>query len=229
MSHPNQEVALSQLNNQLEALHKNLLEASHIMITLGTAWVYSEKSTKQVVANCHKVQQNQFDKKILSVNDLERSLKSIISSIQTVNPHASIVWTVSPVRHQKDGLVENQRSKSHLFSALYTVMEQEATMIQYYFPSYELLMDELRDYRFYANDLLHPSDLAVDFIWQRFSNHFIDQTCIKVMKDIYSLKIAAQHRPVFPDSVAYQNFKEQLFKKEVALKEALRMLKRQSR
>lgn len=134
---------------------------------------------------------------------IQNSLNGMLKKLHQINPKIQIIWTISPVRHQKDGLVENQRSKSHLFVALHAVLDLNKDMHQYYFPSYELLMDELRDYRFYANDMLHPSEIAIEFIWRKFSNHFIHISSFDLMKKFYCLKTTLHHKPSNPDSKEY--------------------------
>ena len=128
--------------------------------------VYRNKVSNEIVANCHKVAQNQFDKEILSVETIEKSIQNTIDLVKKINPNCNFIFTISPVRHIKDGFVENQRSKAHLITALHSSIFHLPTSI--YFPSYEILMDELRDYRFYADDMLHPSQAAIDYIWIKF-------------------------------------------------------------
>jgi hypothetical protein len=225
MSHSNQEICLQNLNEKLVALQGELLQVSHLIITLGTAWVYVEKSTKKVVANCHKIPQNQFEKSILSVDEIQDCFHGILHKLRQKNPTIQVVWTVSPVRHQKDGLIENQRSKAHLFAALHAVLDLNKELNQYYFPSYELLMDELRDYRFYANDMLHPSEIAIEFIWQKFKENVIDSTSHSLMSEIYACKQSRNHVPFNPDSSQHRLFLESLIQNEENIQKQLILFK----
>ena len=202
LSHPNKETLLQNLNQVLEATYHQITQASHIIITYGTSWVYRNKSSKMIVANCHKVPQSQFDKEILSAVIIEQSIKNTIDLIQKVNPNCTFIFTISPVRHIKDGFIENQRSKAHLITAIHNLQ----FTIHNYFPSYEILMDELRDYRFYGEDMLHPSKTAIDYIWVRFYENFISEPCFSTMEEVSNIQKALSHRPFNPDSASHQKF-----------------------
>jgi len=158
---------LSNLNTATKTTLKQLKKASHIIITLGTAWVYRLIKTDNLVANCHKVPQKKFLKELLSITDISESLAAINALIKSVNKNVSIIYTVSPVRHLKDGFIENQLSKAHLLSAIHSIVEPRKNT--FYFPSYEIMMDELRDYRFYKEDMIHPNNIAIDYIWENFN------------------------------------------------------------
>lgn len=196
-------------NQQLSILKETILKADYFFITLGTAWVYLIDN--QVVANCHKVPQNQFVKKILSPEEIQQSLERMVNFVTAKNPKIRFIFTISPVRHLKDGLTENQRSKAHLLTGLHSFLEKNSKAN--YFPAYEIMMDELRDYRFYADDLLHPSDLAIEYIWERFSQNYIDESGFADMKIIDSIQKSLQHRPFNPESEQFQIFKEKLKQK----------------
>ena len=155
LSNPSKEGLLLDLNKHIKLTGQQLEKASHIIITLGTAWVYRFIETNTFVANCHKVPQKQFAKELFSVNDVQESLQSIIGMIKSVNSNVSIIFTISPVRHIKDGFVENTQSKAHLITAVHQLVNPEENI--YYFPSYEIMLDELRDYRFYSEDMIHPN------------------------------------------------------------------------
>ena len=158
LSNANKEELLGNLNQILQATNKQLQEASHVIITYGTSWIYRENESNEIVANCHKVPQKQFSKELLSTEIIRESIEKTIDLIHSANPNCSIIFTVSPVRHIKDGFVENQLSKAHLISAIHSVLNSDHCKLNTeYFPSYEIMMDELRDYRFYAEDMLHPS------------------------------------------------------------------------
>ena len=159
---------LISLNEQIKSTHQQINQSSHIVITLGTSWVYKDITTEKHVANCHKIPQKQFLKKLLSIDEVSQSLNAIIGLIKSVNKEASIIFTVSPIRHLKDGFVENTKSKAHLVSAIHAVLSLRAQSRCYYFPSYEIMLDELRDYRFYKEDMLHPNAIAINYIWEKF-------------------------------------------------------------
>ena len=147
--------------------------------------MYRNIESKEIVANCHKVPQKQFTKELLSIHQTEESLQSIISLIHSVNPNCNFIFTVSPVRHIKDGFAENTLSKAHLIAAIHSILNKKfSTSLEMtnqnrnYFPSYEIMMDELRDYRFYAEDMLHPNQTAIDYIWLRFYEHYISESAV---------------------------------------------------
>ncbi len=199
---------LQQLNKAIIRGHDYLQKSSHILITLGTAWVYRYKSTGQMVANCHKVPQQEFTKELLSIDTIKQSLANIKNAIHTQNSDAELIFTVSPVRHIRNGLIENNRSKSNLISAIHDVIENEGAM--HYFPSYEIQMDELRDYRFYKDDLIHPSKLAIDYIWEEFKRKWIEPKVFPTMNEIDSIQKGLAHKPFQENSEAHQIFKEKL-------------------
>ncbi len=182
---------ISNANQRLKSLVET---ASHIFVTLGTAWVYRQLATNKIVANCHKVKSSQFKKELISVTEIEKSIEGIIQIISNKNLSAKIIFTVSPVRHIKDGIIENQRGKSNLFAALHNVLDRYSEITSY-FPAYEIMMDELRDYRFYKDDMLHPTDLAVNYIWNIFAKaYFSEQTSLQ-NTETDKLQKALLHRP----------------------------------
>lgn len=223
LSSPDKEIFLKNLNQIAETTRKQLTEVTHITITLGTAWVYRNCKSNAIVANCHKVPQKEFTKELLSVETIQQSLESSISLITAVNPKVKFIFTVSPVRHIKDGFTENQLSKSHLITALHKTLQLSDFRLSAfdYFPSYEIMMDELRDYRFYAEDMLHPNAVAIDYIWERFSETNISEAAHSTMKEIDAIQKALQHRPFNPDSESHQKFLKNLEMKMGAIKKQL--------
>src|SRR6187431_1674019 len=175
---------LANLNQILVETKKQLQSATHVIITYGTSWVYRSIEKDAIVANCHKVPQKQFTKELLSVETIKGSMTNTIDLIQSINPNCNFIFTVSPVRHLKDGFVENQRSKSHLITAIHNLLSENSNLQSEYFPSYEIMMDELRDYRFYAEDMLHPSQVAIDYIWERFREATISETSYSTMDSV---------------------------------------------
>jgi hypothetical protein len=195
---------LSKLNEQIKLMHQQINVSTHIIITLGTAWVYRYIATDKIVANCHKIPQKQFLKELLSVEDVVASLESIIALVRRVNPKVNFIFTISPVRHLKDGFVENNRSKAHLLSAIHQVVEPRKQL--FYFPSYEIMMDELRDYRFYNKDMIHPNDLAIDYIWETFKTVWLSEDAIEISQKVASIQAKKAHRPFNPNSERHQKF-----------------------
>lgn len=206
ISSNSKEELLVNLNSIVAATKRQLLEASHIIITYGTSWIYRALETNEIVANCHKVPQKQFIKELLSIATITESIANTIALVQAINPQVKFIFTVSPVRHIKDGFVENQLSKSHLIAATHN--SQFAA--HNYFPSYEIMMDELRDYRFYTEDMLHPSGLAIDYIWQRFKETNIRESDYETMDAVASIQKSLQHRPFNPTSESHQKFEAHL-------------------
>lgn len=211
LSNPNKEEFLKQLNHLIFQSFNSLLQTSHIIITYGTSWVYRNIESNEIVANCHKVPQKQFSKEILSIDTIEKSIQNTILLIQKVNPSCFFIFTVSPVRHLKDGFVENQRSKAHLISAIHSYNQQTTT--NNYFPSYEIMIDELRDYRFYAEDMLHPNQTAIDYIWIKFFENYVDEKEFGLMNQVCEIQRALKHRPFNPNSESHQKFLDNLNKK----------------
>lgn len=202
--------AINNLNNAAATLYEAITSASHIIITLGTAWVYRLNETGVLVANCHKVPQKAFTKELLDTNTISNSLKNILSLITSVNSNVSVIFTVSPVRHIKDGFTENQWSKANLISALHNVVNTEHCKNTLYFPSYEIMMDELRDYRFYADDMIHPNRTAIEYIWQRFGENWVADDAHQTMKAVDNIQKSLLHRPFNPESASHGKFMENL-------------------
>lgn len=205
LSNSDKDAFLESLNDIIRSTNKQLNDSTHIIITLGTSWVYRNIETNEIVANCHKVPQKQFTKEFLSIHQTEESLQSIISLIHSVNPNCNFIFTVSPVRHIKDGFTENTLSKAHLIAAIHkTITNHKSNII--YFPSYEIMMDELRDYRFYAEDMLHPNQTAIDYIWIQFFENYISESVFGLMNEICSIQKGLQHRPFNPNTESHQKF-----------------------
>ena len=197
---PDEHKLLETVNNGLEVARERFLKAKWIVISLGTSWVFRHKETGLVVSNCHKLPARQFDREFLSV---EQSVGCLANMLQA-HPAKQFIFTVSPLRHLKDGLHENQLSKAALLLAVDQVCKQFDNA--HYFPAYEILLDELRDYRFYKEDMVHPTEQAVRFIWERFTDFAIDPKEKPAMKAAAELKQMLQHRPLFPESEAFSKF-----------------------
>ena len=212
LSNSSQSTLIANLNTIVIATKLQLQAASHIIITYGTSWVYRNVESNAIVANCHKVPQAAFSKEILSIEAIEKSIQNTIGNIQKINSNVNFIFTVSPVRHLKDGFVENQLSKAHLISAIYQILESEICNLKsaIYFPSYEIMMDELRDYRFYAEDMIHRSEVAIDYIWERFSETSISEESHSIMKEVETIQKGLAHRPFNSNSDSHQQFLSKL-------------------
>jgi lysophospholipase L1-like esterase len=206
---------IADLNKQINLTAKQLNNSSHIIITLGTAWVYRHINTDAFVANCHKVPQKKFLKELLSVDEISESLQSTIELIRSVNQKASILFTLSPVRHLKDGFVENTQSKAHLVAAIHQVVEPRHHL--HYFPSYEIMMDELRDYRFYAEDMIHPNQTAINYIWEKFKSVWISKGASEIMEAVEFIQKGLHHKPFNPNSEAHIQFLQKLEEQKAQL------------
>ncbi len=209
LSNVSKEDLLETLNNKLKLTNKQIHESTHLIITLGTAWVYKYIESNQIVANCHKISQEQFTKAILSVDKIVNSIENIESLMRSKNPNIQIIYTVSPVRHLKDGFIENSQSKSHLITAIHKFLNRNSEIQNrnsFYFPSYEIMMDELRDYRFYAEDMLHPNKTAINYIWEKFQQVWIASGASIIMNEVEQIQKGLLHKPFNPDSKSHQKF-----------------------
>lgn len=220
LSNPDKEIFLSNLNSTLESTHLHIASLTHCIITLGTSWVYRNTETNEIVANCHKVPQKQFTKELLSIEETEKSLQNIVSLIHTVNPNCHFIFTVSPVRHIKDGFIENTLSKAHLVAAIHKKITHHPSLT-IYFPAFEIMMDELRDYRFYSEDMLHPNQTAIDYIWVQFFENYISEAVFGLMNEIYAIQKGLQHRPFNPNTESHQKFLKNLTSKMTTIEKKL--------
>lgn len=199
----NEDELLEHVNQSLQEAHEHFQKAKWIILSLGTAWVYRYRATQEVVANCHKLPSQLFERYCLSVEAASNCLSDLLQAF----PDKQFIFTVSPLRHLKDGLHGNQLSKSTLLLAVDQVCGQFANA--HYFPAYEILLDELRDYRFYKEDMIHPTDQAVRYIWEKFVLFAINPSENPAMQAATDLKQMLHHKPVFPDSDTYRKFEEQ--------------------
>jgi len=210
---------LALLNDRLRELKKWIETATHVIFTFGTAWVYTSNVSQEVVANCHKLPKTNFTKTLLFTAQIVASIEQISACIRSLNFKAQLITTISPVRHLKDGFIENMRNKSHLISAVHQCLEGSER--QFYFPSYEIMMDELRDYRFYKSDLIHPNDLAINIIWERFKEAWISKDADKLQERIDAIQKGLLHRSFYPESTQHQAFVKKLKQKIYLLKQEL--------
>ena len=197
------EECLQKINGSQEAAHAFLKKADWIFLTLGSAFVY-ELENGQVVANCHKVPTDKFKKRLLSSEEVRAVLENLIQQLKHFNPALKIIFTISPVRHLRDGFVENNRSKATLINAVHQLVDKLAGL--FYFPAYELIMDDLRDYRFFAEDMVHPNYAATNYVWEKFMATCIDEPSQLLMKEINTINAARNHKAFNPTSEAHKKF-----------------------
>ncbi len=216
LSSSNQNNLLDNLNTAIEQTNKQLRNATHVIITLGTSWVYRLIETDEIVGNCHKVPQKKFLHELLSVEEIVASLENICVLLKDLNPKTTIIFTVSPVRHLKDGFVENTQSKAHLISAIRQIIDKRNKL--FYFPSYEIMMDDLRDYRFYSNDMVHPNETAIHYIWEQFQKVWIDEKTTSIQKEVDTIQKGLAHRPFNENSEQHSKFLEDLKYRITSLK-----------
>jgi hypothetical protein len=203
-SHPDREKCLARINSSLATSAALLKKAGFLFLTFGTAWVYRFNKTGAIAANCHKLPSAEFTRYLLEPEEIIRMYNNLLQEIRDYNPDLTVIFTLSPVRHWKDGAVSNQNSKSILHYALDKILERHRGV--QYFPAYEIFMDELRDYRFYASDMLHPSESGVEYIFERFLDACMDPQTLPLMKEVQSLMKASGHRPVNRDDPSYLSF-----------------------
>ncbi len=209
------EGCLQRVNRRLQASRQMLDDIRFILITFGTARVYRYEQTGRIVSNCHKLPAKEFSHYRLSVNDIVDEYRSLLNTLKCRLPQAEIIFTVSPIRHWKDGAHENNLSKATLLLAI-DALQREFDHT-HYFPAYELLMDELRDYRYYAEDMLHPSATAINYIWERFSDCYFSTETREQQKEIDRFMTDLGHRPLHPESEAFKQFTSYIRTKEEQL------------
>lgn len=208
---------LSMLNNELHDANNRakqaLDNATTVLITWGSAWVYELKETKQIVGNCHKLPSNLFNKRMLTVTEIVATWQPIIAQLQSLGKQ--VVFTISPVRYVKDGLQENTLSKSTLFMALQTLRQSIPNI--HYFPAYELVMDVLRDYRFFKEDMVHPSEQAVKFVYEHLQRTIFTDTTQQLLPAIRTWAGMRMHRPITRDEQLIAQFESKIQEKLQAL------------
>jgi hypothetical protein len=201
--------ALDKINNSITKAHVFLKTADHIIITLGSAWLYQLNSQSpfaagQVVANNHKAPATWFDKALMKPDTLVLLLNKMVKDLLHFNAHLQIIFTISPVRHLREGLVENNRSKAVLIQAVHEIVDSTENVA--YFPSYEYVIDDLRDYRFYAEDLVHPNYTASNYVWEKWVETYMNEETQGIMKQVSELQLAVQHKPFFAGSTQHKEF-----------------------
>ena len=204
------------ISNTIGTSHYSLKAANRILITYGTAWIYERKESGELVNNCHKIPAHNFSKRLLTENEIVESFNMLYREAKKFNSSLRFILTVSPVRHLKDTLELNSVSKAVLRSACYAISTQLQEVE--YFPAFEMMMDDLRDYRFYKSDMLHPTEEAEDYIWEKFMNTYFDREAIEFVGEWKSIRSSLYHKPFHPQSQAHQKFLQQTLVKLVELK-----------
>ncbi|MFK7921160.1 MAG: GSCFA domain-containing protein [Bacteroidia bacterium] len=203
------------IDKDLEVLRTHLAKTDTLLLTLGTAWIYETLSDGKMVANCHKYPASTFQKRLLSVEEVVSDYKNLFAELKKLRPKLNVILTVSPVRHQRDSLVLSSVSKSVLRLSAHQLSEQLADV--YYYPAFELLMDDLRDYRFYANDLLHPNEQGEQYVWEHFGASFFNDKTQDLLKRWEALRSSLAHRPFQAQGEEYQKFLHQLLNRVQSL------------
>lgn len=215
------EACLQKINESTAAAHTYLKQADHIMITLGSAWIYTLSDNAlnaekgRVAANNHKAPADWFQKRLLSAEETTTVLHTMVEKLLIFNPAIQVIFTISPVRHLREGVIENNRSKAVLIQAVHELVERYEQL--YYFPAYELVIDDLRDYRFYAEDLVHPNYQATQYVWEKFISACMNDETLLLMKEIAEINLAYQHRPFNPSTERHRHFLNAYYGKTKAL------------
>jgi len=217
-SHPDISVCLKRINDGLQQAHDQLSRSEWLFVTFGTAWAYRLKGKRSIVANCHKFPASDFDRISLDVDRIYSIWANAIKRLRRFNPAVKVVFTVSPIRHLRDGAHENQLSKSILLLAVDRLNREIQNTG--YFPAYEIVLDELRDYRFYAEDMVHPNTLAINCIRKRFCENFMSEDTLQTMKTVEDIVKAAAHRPLHHTS-EYKKFADHYLEKIAQLKQKM--------
>ena len=211
----NKVTALENINQSQAQASDYIRTATHIMITLGSAYYYVLKESGRVVGNNHRAPASWFEKKLMPIDDIVNVFTDTMNNLYAANPGVQVVFTVSPVRHYRDGIVENNRSKARIIESVHALCDKFPQA--YYFPAYELVIDILRDHRYYDIDLVHPNYLATDYVWDRLATACMDEPTKALMKQVKEIAIACGHRPRFPQTEAHRKFRESYVQKIRAL------------
>lgn len=217
-SSPEKQTALALINQSQQAAHDFIKQADWLIITLGSSFVYKLKEEQRFVANCHKAPAQWFDKYLLPIDEQIASLDNTMHQLFHANPKLKIIFTISPVRHLRDGVVENNRSKARLLETVHHLVNKFDRL--FYFPAYELVIDVLRDYRFYDIDLAHPNYAATQFVMEKFTDYAFREPTLELMKEIRQIVTAKNHKPFHPGSKQHQQFLKQHLEKTMAIAEA---------
>jgi hypothetical protein len=209
---------IHKINSVTHSSHDFLKKANILIITFGTAFIYQNKHLNITVTNCHKQPLQNFNKRLLKVEEIVERYSQLITHMKTLNPGLKMIFTVSPVKYLKDGVEENNLSKSTLLLAVHDIVALHPDC--FYFPAYELVNDDLRDYRFYKEDLAHPNDQAIAYVWQKFSDCFFNEGTIALNSEIHKLNQALNHRPMSNSPAEINKLKDFIEKQKKAIAKA---------
>lgn len=190
----NADTVIQGINAAISEAHESLKVSSTLIVTLGSTWAWRHKETGRVVANCHKIPQQQFDKVLIASHEIQQRFTLLLSKLNVFNPQLRIIFTLSPVRYLRDGLVQNSLSKAHLLTAIHALCDSFAHC--HYFPAYELVMDDLRDYRFFKEDMLHPNDQAILYVWEKFVGWCLSGETKSMLTQLEKHLLLLEHRPI---------------------------------
>lgn len=206
-SHPNKGLMPQSINEDTLAAYQILKNGDWLSITFGSAFYYKRKDSGRIVANCHKQAQKEFTKHLLNVDEIVKEYSDLFEQLKILNTNLKVVFTISPVRYIRDGIVENNRSKAILIEAVHRLKEQHENV--FYFPAYDLVMDSLRDYRFFKEDLVHPTEQAIEYVFEKFAETIFDAETKNIFERIKEINTAFNHRPLHSTStMAHQKFIE---------------------
>lgn len=220
--------ALRAMNESVADTHAVLSKAKCLMVTLGSAYQYflraeyTELNKPCGVANCHKAPGKWFDKRLLTINEMREKWSQVLASLQLFNPDLEVIFTVSPVKHYRDGLMENNRSKARLLELVHLLVEEHKNC--HYFPAYELVIDVLRDYRFYDQDMVHPNSQAAQYVWEQFVDTYMNDESRQLMKRIQEITTASKHTERFPGTDASNKFRQTMLGKAEKLQQEFEWL-----
>jgi GSCFA family. len=214
--------AVNRINASQTSAHDFINGLDWLLVSVGSAFHYVLTHENMPVANCHKAPSALFKKELLDTEVIREVLGNAIQKLKTLSPQVRIILTVSPVRHIRDGLVQNNRSKARLLEAVHSLTGQFEYV--YYFPAYEILIDELRDYRFYKKDLVHPDEMAIQYIFEKFAGSFIDNEANQLMQEVNGILTAVKHTPLHKNTQGYNVFKKHQLVKVAALQQAFPFL-----
>lgn len=207
---PDKEAFIKRIDQQKKASSAYLKQANWLIVTFGAAYIYKHINSGRYVGNCHKVPQQQFSKHLLSTDEIVEEYSQFIHRLKIINPNANILFTVSPVRYIRDGIIENNRSKARLNEAVHQLVDKHQNA--FYFPAYEIVMDELRDYRFFKEDLVHPSEQAINYVFNKLTATILNDSSLEILEEIKKILSAKKHRPLNPTSTAHVKFKQHFSK-----------------
>jgi hypothetical protein len=210
---------LHRINQSTTTAHAFLKQADHLIITLGSAFTYSLAGSSRQVANCHRAHGQTFTKVLLGTNDIVFAYTGLLAELKSINPALQVIFTISPVRHIRDGVIENNRSKSRLIEAVHTIVAENSNCC--YFPAYELVIDVLRDYRFYDVDMVHPNYAATEFVFEKFVQHFIHPDDRNVLEEVRNIRNAFSHRAMHPETEAHKQFLRNSLNKTIAMQQRI--------